>query len=87
MTCKTILITGAGSGIGRDAAFALAARGHRVIATTCSEAQADALRETCRNRAPAIEVMKLDITSASDRSQSRSFRILTASSAEPTMVA
>jgi short-subunit dehydrogenase len=69
MTCKTILITGAGSGIGRDAAFALAARGHRVIATTCSEAQADALRETCRNRAPAIEVMKLDITSASDRSQ------------------
>ena len=50
MTARTILITGAGSGIGRDTAFALAARGHRVIATTYSEAQADALRETCRSR-------------------------------------
>ena len=69
MNPKTILITGAGSGIGRDAAFALAARGHRVIATTYSEAQADALRETCRSRAPGIEVLKLDITSASDRAQ------------------
>jgi len=69
MTSKTILITGAGSGIGRDAAFALAARGHRVIATTFSEAQADALRVECLSRAPGIEVLKLDITSAADRAQ------------------
>lgn len=67
MTAKTILVTGAGSGIGRDAAYALAARGHRVIATTFSEAQADALRDTCRSRAPSMEVLKLDITSANDR--------------------
>ncbi|MFZ4481711.1 MAG: SDR family NAD(P)-dependent oxidoreductase [Rhodoferax sp.] len=64
---KTILITGAGTGIGRDSAFALAARGHRVIATTFDEAQAEALRVECQTRQQKLEVVKLDITSAADR--------------------
>ena len=64
---KTILITGAGTGIGRDSAFALAARGHRVIATTFDEAQAQTLRSECQTREQDIEVFKLDITSPSDR--------------------
>ncbi len=66
---KTILITGAGSGIGRDAALALAARGHHVIATTFSEAQAQALRAQCREVGQTLEVFKLDITSKADREQ------------------
>ena len=66
---KTILITGAGSGIGRDAAFALAARGHRVIATTFSEEQATALRDACSRQGSVLEVRKLDITSSTDRQQ------------------
>ena len=66
---KTILITGAGSGIGRDAAFALAARGHRVLATTFSLAQADALRAEAARRNVVLEVHKLDITDALDRAQ------------------
>ncbi len=43
---KTLLITGAGTGIGRDAAFAfaLAACGRRVIAATCTEARRPRLR-------------------------------------------
>lgn len=64
---KTILITGAGTGIGRDAAFALAERGHAVLATTFSAAQADALRAECATRGQAMEVFKLDITDAADR--------------------
>ncbi len=64
---KTILITGAGTGIGRDAAFARAARGHRVIATTYHEAQAGALRAECTTRGQPLEVFKLDICAAADR--------------------
>ena len=68
---KTILITGAGSGIGRDAAFALAARGHRVIATTFDAAQAQALRAEAATRGQVLEVSKLDITDAADRERIR----------------
>jgi short-subunit dehydrogenase len=64
---KTILITGAGTGIGRDAAFALAAKGHTVLATTLSEAQAATLRAECAQRGQHLEVFKLDITDAADR--------------------
>jgi Short-chain dehydrogenases of various substrate specificities len=56
---KTVLITGAGSGFGKGASVALAARGHHVIATTETEEQAASLRE----EAPELTVEKLDITS------------------------
>ncbi len=68
---KTILITGAGTGIGRDTAFALAARGHRVIATTFNETQAEALRATCAAQGVAMEVYPLDITDAAQRERIR----------------
>jgi NAD(P)-dependent dehydrogenase (short-subunit alcohol dehydrogenase family) len=55
---KTVMITGAGSGFGKDAALALAARGHQVIATTETAAQAEALGA----EAPQLTVAKLDIT-------------------------
>jgi len=56
---KNVMITGAGSGFGKGASLALAARGHHVIATTETDAQASALRQ----EAPDLEVVKLDITS------------------------
>lgn len=39
---KTVLITGAGSGFGRDAAIQLARRGHKVIAAVLNDQQAAA---------------------------------------------
>ena len=64
---KTILITGAGTGIGKDAAFALALRGHRVLATTQNEAQVNALKAEASNRNVVLEIFKLDITLEADR--------------------
>lgn len=55
---KNVMITGAGSGFGKDAALALAARGHHVIATTETDEQAAALRA----EAPELTVERVDIT-------------------------
>jgi len=59
---KTVMITGAGSGFGKGAALALAERGHQVIATTETDAQAQALQA----EAPQLQVEKLDITNTDD---------------------
>ena len=64
---KTILITGAGTGIGKDTAFALAQRGHQVLATTQTDAQALALLASAEAQGLKLEAFKLDITSAADR--------------------
>ena len=64
---KTILITGAGTGIGKDTALALAARGHRVLATTQTDAQALALQAVATAQNLHLETFKLDITSEADR--------------------
>jgi NAD(P)-dependent dehydrogenase (short-subunit alcohol dehydrogenase family) len=68
---KTVLITGSGSGFGKGTAIALTARGHKVIATTETQSQAD----TLRIEAPQLEVVKLDITSNIDVANARDFDI------------
>lgn len=59
---KNVMITGAGSGFGKQASIALAARGHHVIATTETDEQAEALR----SEAPQLTVERVDITSGED---------------------
>ncbi|MDQ3191068.1 MAG: SDR family NAD(P)-dependent oxidoreductase [Bacteroidota bacterium] len=69
MKSKTILITGAGSGIGRETAISLARKGHQVIATTHREEQAIEFRDWCNKNNLIMEAFKLDITLPSDRSK------------------
>ncbi|MDV3957583.1 SDR family oxidoreductase [Elizabethkingia anophelis] len=63
---KTILITGAASGFGKIAAFELAKRGHKVIATTQVYPQmSDLIREAGEKKIELI-VDKLDVTNPRD---------------------
>ena len=75
MQARTILITGAGTGIGRDAAFALSARGHRVIATALQQDQVDDLLATARSQGLSLDSFKLDVTCAEDRERVRELPI------------
>jgi NAD(P)-dependent dehydrogenase (short-subunit alcohol dehydrogenase family) len=59
---KTVLITGAGSGFGRDAAVALARRGHEVIAAVLNDRQAAELAKA----EPNLTTVKIDITDPDD---------------------
>jgi short-subunit dehydrogenase len=64
---KNILITGSGTGIGRNTAFALCQRGHHVFATTHNESQTAALLAESRQAGLVMEIFKLDITVPEDR--------------------
>lgn len=72
---RTILITGAGTGFGRDTAKALVKRGHNVIATTETEGQSLALQKEVKELNLVMDVFKLDITLDSDRKKIESFNL------------
>ena len=65
------MITGAGTGFGKGTAIALASRGHNVIASTETDAQAIALRAEHAQ----LQVEKLDITSSVDIAKASKFDI------------
>ncbi|CEG21619.1 2-dehydro-3-deoxy-D-gluconate 5-dehydrogenase [Planococcus massiliensis] len=66
---KTIFITGAGSGLGKGAAFGLAEKGHRVIAPVETAPQVTALREEAKAAGIELEVFKMDIKNPQDLAQ------------------
>jgi short-subunit dehydrogenase len=64
---KTILITGAASGFGKIAAFDLAQKGHKVIATTQVYPQMSDLIAEAKEKGIELIVDKLDVTDSRDR--------------------
>lgn len=64
---QTVCITGAGSGLGKAAAIAIARRGHKVIATVLYTEQMADIEKIKKKENLDIEIIKLDITDANDR--------------------
>lgn len=71
---KTILITGAGSGLGEGAAIGLAQKGHNVIATAQISPQVTPLRQKAKALGlPNLRVEKLDLTDPHDMAFAQSW--------------
>lgn len=64
---RKILITGCGSGLGRQAAITLAGRGHYVYATTHTQEQADKLNTLKQKYNLPLESFRLDVLCRDDR--------------------
>ncbi|MER2041259.1 SDR family oxidoreductase [Desemzia incerta] len=67
MSEETILITGAGTGFGKDIAFRLAEMGKKVIASVEAMSQVSALEKEAREKGVSMRIEKLDITNEKDR--------------------
>jgi short-subunit dehydrogenase len=72
---KTILITGAGSGLNNGAAFELAERGYDVIACVEIYPQVRALELQARERGVKLRIEKIDVTKEGDRRRAMSWDV------------
>ena len=72
---KTILITGAGTGFGQEAAFRLAEKGFDVIAAVEIYAQVQPMKREAAARGSALRVEKLDVTNPGDRKKALGWNV------------
>lgn len=72
---STILITGAGTGFGKEVSLRLAEEGHDVIAGVEIVAQVTALREAAKERGVELRVEKLDVTDPDDRAAAQEWDV------------
>ncbi|AKG74608.1 SDR family oxidoreductase [Salinicoccus halodurans] len=70
---KTIMITGAGTGLGKGAAIGLAKEGHKVIASVEKDFQIGELREAVQEAGTDLEIFKMDITNSEDRESMKKY--------------
>ncbi|RAU43855.1 MULTISPECIES: SDR family oxidoreductase [unclassified Pseudomonas] len=71
MSSKTILITGAGTGFGKEIALQASAAGHHVIAGVEITAQIADLSNEAKRRGLDLQLEKLDVTDAQDRDRAQ----------------
>lgn len=64
---KTILITGAGTGLGKETSIELAKRGHKVYATVRYENEIEDLLSIAKSNNLRLEAFKLDVLKKQDR--------------------
>ena len=74
---KVIMVTGAGSGLGKGTALGLAKKGHKVIAGVEIWPQVSALQEEAAQEGIELDVIKLDIKSEIDRQNAYKYDIHT----------
>lgn len=72
---KTVLITGAGTGFGNEAAMRLAEKGFDVIAAVEIYAQVQPLKRQAVARGVDIKVVKLDVTNDGDRKKALAWNV------------
>src|SRR3984885_2636460 len=72
---KTILITGAGSGLNNGAALELAKRGHDVIACVQIYPQVRSLELQAKQQGVALRIEKIDVTQEGDRRRAMSWDV------------
>lgn len=75
MVTDTFLITGAGTGIGKGIAFALAKDGHKVIAGVETLSEVSAVTLEAEEKKLDLQVEKLDITDPVDRDRANEWDI------------
>ena len=64
---KTVLVTGAGTGFGNEAAMRLAEKGFDVIAAVEIYPQVEILENQAKERGVTVKIEKLDVTNEGDR--------------------
>ena len=72
---KTVLVTGAGTGFGNEAAMRLAEKGFDVIAAVEIYPQVEILESQAKERGVTVKIEKLDVTNEGDRRKALNWNV------------